>query len=292
VNEGHPSAGIDNPRAIGLLLAAWLFFTVEIVAIKALAGAIPVVQILFLRFGTQALAMAAWAVHDRSVVATRRIGFHATRSLLSVVTMILQYAAFGVLPLALATTLSFTQSLFLVALAAVVFGERIGRARGFATAAGFAGVVVLCRPGMGEIDPMVFAMLAGAFAGGLLMMLTKLLARTESPAKIMFYVGVFNTLWVAGPAWFAWEAPDAAQIGWLAAICAAGPLSHALMIAALRIGDAVALAPVDYVRLVFATLAGFLVFGESPDLWTWLGAAVILASTFALAFAERKSSPP
>jgi drug/metabolite transporter (DMT)-like permease len=291
VNEGRPSSGPDNPRAIGLLLVAWLFFTVEIVAIKALGGAIPVAQILFLRFGVQALALIAWAARDLSVVATGRIGFHATRSLLSVVTMVLQYVAFGALPLALATTLSFTQSLFLVALAAVVFRERIGGLRGVATAAGFAGVVILCRPGVGDIDPMVFAMLAGAFTGSLVMTSTKLLARTDSPATIMFYVGIFNTLWVAGPAWFAWQAPDATQTWWLVAICTTGPLSHVLMIMALRIGDAAALAPVDYVRLVFATLAGFLLFGELPDFWTWTGAAVILASTFVLAYAERRPRP-
>jgi drug/metabolite transporter (DMT)-like permease len=291
VSERRPFPGTDNPRAIGLLLVAWLFFTAEIVAIKALAGTVPVAQILLLRFGVQAVAMVAYAARRRKVPLTGRIGFHVARSFLSVASMVFQYLAFGALPLALATTLSFTQSLFLVVLAAIVFRERIGGLRGLATAVGFVGVVVLCRPGVGDIEPMVFAMLAGAFSGSLVMTATKLLARTDSPATIMFYVGLFNTLWVAIPGFHGWQSPAADQWALLAGICIAGPLSHVLMIQALRIGDASALAPVDYVRLVFATLAGFLFFGEIPDFWTWLGAAIILGSTFVLAMAERRPRP-
>jgi len=282
-----PFPATDNPRAIGLLLVAWLFFTAEVVAIKALGGAVPVLQILLLRFGTQAVAMAIYAARNTAILHTERLRMHGMRSLLSVLTMVCQYAAFGVLPLALATTISFSQALFFVGLGALVFRERIGRARGLAAIAGFGGVLVLCRPGIGAVDPMVFAMLLGAFLGGVLMTATKLLARTDSPATIMFYVGLFNTLWIAGPAIAVWRTPEPHEIWLLAAICSAGPLSHLLMIRALRIGEASALAPVDYVRLVFATLAGYVLFGETPDIWTWIGAAIILSSTLFLAKIER-----
>jgi drug/metabolite transporter (DMT)-like permease len=118
---------------------------------------------------------------------------------------------------------------------------------------------------------------------------TKLLSRTESPATIMFYVGIFNTLWVAVPGVLAWRAPEPAETWLLAVVCTAGPLSHVLMIMALRIGDASALAPVDYVRLVFATVAGYFLFAELPDIWTWAGAAIILASAAFLAAVERNA---
>jgi drug/metabolite transporter (DMT)-like permease len=287
LKEALPFPATNNPRAIGLLLVAWLFFTTEVVAIKALGGSLPVLQILVLRFGTQAVAMALYAARNPAVMRTERLRMHGMRSLLSVLSMVCQYAAFGALPLALATTISFSQALFFVGMGALVFRERIGRARGFAAVVGFGGVLVLCRPGVDAVDPMVLVMLLGAFLGGVLMTATKLLARTDSPATIMFYVGLFNTLWVAGPAIAAWKTPEPHEILWLAVICSAGPLSHLLMIQALRIGDASALAPVDYVRLVFATVAGYFLFAETPDIWTWIGAAIILSSTFFLAKIER-----
>jgi drug/metabolite transporter (DMT)-like permease len=292
VTDTKPIATVDNPRAIGLLMVAWLFFTAEIVAIKTLAGDIPVAQMLVLRFALQAVGACVFVMRYPNIVRTRRIGLHAARSLFSLAGMVPQYLAFGVLPLALATTLSFTQSLFLVALAAIVLRERIGPARGTTTIVGFLGVFVLCRPGVDAVDPMAFAMLGGSFAGALVMTTTKLLARTERPATIVLYVGLFNTLATAIPAWIVWQTPTAEQTLLLIVICATGLLAHVLMTLALRIGDAAALAPVDYVRLVFATIAGYLLFAEIPDIWTWLGAAIILCSTLALARSERRARVP
>lgn len=292
MTDTYSASPVDNPRAIVLLLIAWLFFTTEIVAIKALGGEIPVAQILLLRFAVQAIGMGLYAARHTQIVRTRRIGLHAARSLFSIASMVPQYLAFGALPLALATTLSFTQSLFLVALAAIVLREKIGLVRGLATVVGFLGVVVLCRPGIDAIDPMALAMLAGSFAAGLVMTTTKLLARTDRPTTIMLYVGIFNTLAMAVPGFLAWQTPTAGQAALLILICTAGPLSHVLMILALRIGDATALAPVDYVRLVFATIAGYFLFAEIPDAWTWLGAAIILGSTAALARAESRARAP
>ena len=144
-----------------MLLVAWLFFTTEVVAIKALGGSLPVLQILVLRFGTQAVAMALYAARNPAVMRTERLRMHGMRSLLSVLSMVCQYAAFGALPLALATTISFSQALFFVGMGALVFRERIGRARGFAAIVGFGGVLVLCRPGVDAVDPMVLVMLLG-----------------------------------------------------------------------------------------------------------------------------------
>jgi drug/metabolite transporter (DMT)-like permease len=283
------TASSDNPRAIALFLVAWFLYTAEIVGVKALGGVLPLAQVLLLRFGVQLCFMSVYAAFNPGIVRTRRLKAHAGRSLASLAVMTCQYAAFAVLPLALATTLSFSQGFFVVILAALVLREAVGRARLLTTVLGFVGVVVACRPVIDHFDPMILVMLLGSLFGSAVMLTTKSLARSDGPATIMFYVGWFNALGVALPALWLWQAPTASQLALMVTIALLGSISNVFMILAFRLGDASALAPLDPIRLVFATAAGVALFSEAPDFWTVLGAAIIIASTLALARAERSS---
>lgn len=201
--------------------------------------------------------------------------------------MVLFYVAFAVLPMALATTLTFTQALFLTLLAAIVLGERIGPRRIGATLVGFLGVVVAVRPGWIALDPNMFSALACALAAALTMLVTRQLGRTDSRLTIMCYVSMFSTLYLIGPAVWTWQPVAPAQFGWLLVLGLSATLGQFLMVGAFVIGEASALAPVDYVRLVFAAIGGYLVFGEIPDVWTWAGSAIIIASALYLAYREQ-----
>lgn len=273
---GGPSR---NATAALLLTAAWALFTTELVAARVLAQDLAVVQITFVRLATQLVLLAPLlAVRGRAVLTTRRLPLHGLRAAASVAGMTLYYLAFALLPVAQATTLTFTQALWITLLAALLLGERLGRWRIGATLVGFLGVLVIARPGVGTIEPAMAIAVAGAFAGAMVMLLTRMLGRTESRLTIMSYVALFGTLLLAGPTWWAWQPIAAEHLPLLLVVGLFGTAGQFLMVRAFQLGEASALAPIDYVRLVFAVIAGYLLFGEVPDLWTAAGAAIIVGS--------------
>jgi drug/metabolite transporter (DMT)-like permease len=201
--------------------------------------------------------------------------------------MVLFYVAFALLPMVVATTLTFTQALFLTLLAAVVLGERIGPRRIGATVVGFLGVLVVMRPDLTGFDPSMLVALACALGAALTMLCTRQLGRTESRLTIMCYVSLFSTLYLTLPALWTWQPVAPGQWGWLLVLGLAATLGQFLMVGAFVLGEASALAPIDYVRLVFTAIAGYIVFAEVPDAWTWIGSAIIIASALYVTYRER-----
>ncbi|MFM8989757.1 MAG: EamA family transporter, partial [Alphaproteobacteria bacterium] len=157
-----------------------------------------------------------------------------------------------------------------------------------ATIVGFVGVVVVMRPGAVEFSPAYLVAVAGAATGASITLTTRALARREAPVQIMAYIALICTASTLLPGILAWEWPDARQAFWLAAIGIFGPAGQYVAIRAFRLGEASALAPVDYARLIFAVAAGYLVFAEVPDAWTVAGAAIIVCSTLYITIREAR----
>ena len=278
-----------NAWAALALAAAWLCFTVEIVLVLLLAGELSVWQMALVRILVQLAVLAPLLLRRRLAgLRTRRLRLHALRTCFSCSGMVLYYLAFTALPVAVATTLTFSQAMILVVLAALVLGERVGWARGLATLVGFAGVLVVMRPGLGGYDPAMLLALGCAAASAALMLVTRQLGQTETRLAIMGWAALLSTVLLLPPALLAWQPVRLDRLPWLAVIGAAGTVGQFLLVSAFQRGEASALAPVDYVRLIFAVAAGFFVFGEIPDLATWIGSAVILTSAVAMTRHEHR----
>ena len=198
------------------------------------------------------------------------------RGLTSLICWWLYYASFQSLDLALATTLTFTTSLFVVALAPLVLGERVGPRRWATTVLGFAGVLMVSGADPFAIEAGVWLGLGSAVAAAVLIFQNRVLARTEHTATIMLWIALVATLGTAPGAVSAWSAlslPDAAILLTAGGL---GTLGMLLTIEAYRVGEVSALAPYPYTRIVFALLAGIVLFGEAPSGLALIGAAVIV----------------
>jgi drug/metabolite transporter (DMT)-like permease len=275
--------------ALWMLLAA-LVWSVNEATIKGLGRSLDPFQIAFFRcfFGGLWVLPFLLASTGTRAFRTRRFGGHFVRAAAGYVAMALAFYSIVNMPLADATALGFTRPLFMVVLAVLFLGEIVRWRRWTATAVGFLGVVVMARPGLANIDLALMAAIGGAFFVAVVSVMIKKLAETEHPATIIFYFGVISSILALGPALLVWKTPTLVEFLVLFGIGAAGSLGQYLTILAFRIGEATAVDPFDYVRLIYASLFGFLFFAELPDRYTLLGAAIIVASTWYIAQREAR----
>lgn len=219
---------------------------------------------------------------------TSRIGALLFRAATSAVGMILMFYSYQALPLADANALSFTRPLWVTLLAAVVLRETLGLHRIAAVLVGFVGVIIMLRPGGHHLAygwPQAAALLSSFF---LALAITGMKSLTrELPAfAVMAWsalLGVFISLPAALPVW-RW--PGSADLALLTLMGALGAVNQIVFIKGMAVGDAAAMAPLDYSRLILSVAVGFLLFSETPDLVTLGGAAVIVASTLYITVRE------
>ncbi len=278
--------------AIWALLAALAFSCMQ-VAIKQAGRTLPVWEILVLRSAI-ALVFIFPAVKRAGFAGlrTRRPRTHIFRACLGfggIATLVLSLKH---LDLATVATLGFANTLFVIVFAWAFLGERILRNRTLATLAGFVGVVICVRPGTAGIDPWALMMLASSvFAAGVHTTI-KSLTGTERPMTILFwsYIGVMTL--AAIPCALTWTPPTPFDLLLVASMAACTALGQTCLVMALRAGEAVAVAPFGYTRILYAALFGFVLFGEIPAWTTFSGAVVIVAATLYLALRERRHPTP
>lgn len=191
-------------------------------------------------------------------------------------------------PLADVTALTFTKQLFTVPLAIVLLGETVGWRRWAAVLVGFAGVLIMARPGDAPFDWALAAALGSGFFTAWVAIVLKQLSRTERPESVVFYFGFFSTLLMAIPAVLNWTAPSAWDWGIIVAVALLSTLGQSFSVRGWAAGDASAMASFGYVYLIYVAILGFLIFGEIPTLWTVLGSAVIIAATLYIALRDKR----
>ena len=215
-----------------------------------------------------------------------------TRGVVGSLAMFLGFYAIVALPLADAQAISFSRNLFLVPLAAFILAEAVGPRRAIAAAVGFVGVLIMLRPGMetgmaqagGEAAGMVLSLgaaaaLGHAFLVALATVLVNIASRYDGPVTLMFYTNIVSVTLIAIPTIFVWQTPNMTELAMLVAMGVLATASHNCFIRAFAMGEASVIAPVDYSRLIFAALAGWLVFASVPDIYTIIGASIIVASS-------------
>jgi drug/metabolite transporter (DMT)-like permease len=222
----------------------------------------------------------------RRTLGTHRFGLHVTRGMIGGANALAWYTGLTLVPFVVATSLSFTAVIFLTVGAVLFLGEKAGPRRWSAVIIGFVGAVIILRPGVEVITPGAMLIMGSAVLSGVSMLLLKLLTRTESPLTIVTYMYLFRIGVAAIPAALHWVTPTLEHLLWFVLIGVVSSATNMAQAQAFKDADATLLAPVRFTRLVWAALIGFFVFAETPDLWTWVGAAVIGGSISYIAFRE------
>ena len=288
-----PAVATDVPAPVKGAL--WM-----LVSAAALAGLTGVVrhmsaglhpfEIAFFRSFFGLLILAPWLMRSGlGVLRTKRLGLYTLRCALGAATMLMWFTAISMVPLADAVALGFTSPLFVILGAALFLGEVVRGRRLGATLCGFAGALIILRPGGGVLDPGAVLVLLSAVTLAGANLSVKELSRTEPVQAIVTYMVIFMVPLTFIPALLVWQTPTPAQLAELAGLAALATLGNYAMTRAVAVADASAVMPYDYARLPFAALIGFFVFGETSDAATWIGAGVIAVASLYLAHHESKA---
>lgn len=281
--------------AIGLMLLALAFFSTLDTAAKWLATreGIPVMQLSWLRFLVQFLGLlilvpALGLMSLESLFTTNKFAKQIVRSTLMAATTLFNFLALQYLRLDQTITIVFLAPLVVAALAGPLLGEWVGWRRAIAIAVGFAGILIAVRPGFGDVHPAVIYSFLAMAAYALFMLLTRHLAPYDPPLVTLFFSMFVGTLFGAPVALLQWVWPDS-WTTWalLLSLGLLGGTGHFLFILAYSRAPASAISPFLYAQLITMVAMGYLVFGDVPDLWTMIGASVIIASGIYLIHRER-----
>ncbi len=276
------SAAKRNNPTLGALLTmfAMLAFASMDAISKWLVADYAIGQMMWIRYGV--FCLFAWLIVRRrgllTTARTRQPWLQGLRALLAVIESAVFVLAFRYLPLADTHAIAAASPLIVIALGVAFLGERAGLARWLAVLAGFAGMLLIVRPGFRELDWPLLIPVAGAFLWGAYQILVRLCARDDTPDTTLVWSAfvAFAATTLVGP-WH-WQWPDASGWALLLAVALLGAVAHYALICALDQADAGAVQPYAYTLLVWAAVLGAVVFGDIPDHWTLAGAAIIVAS--------------
>lgn len=276
-------------RAALLMLSATLLLSSMHALVRYLGQQMHPFEIAFFRnlFGLLVI-LPLLIRYGRQSFATKQPGLQLLRGLSSIVAMLGWFYGLSLVPLAEATAISFSSAIFASLGAVLILGERMGVRRWSAVIVGFLGTLVLLRPGFTEVGPGVLLILLSSICWGTSIVIVKRLGRTDSALSIVTWMSIMLTVYSLPPALWVWQQPTAVQLGWLLLIGLLASAGHLAMVSALKLVDASSLTPLDYTRLIWTALIGYLAFGELPDVWTWIGGSLIFASVTYITLREAR----
>jgi drug/metabolite transporter (DMT)-like permease len=278
-------------RAAGLMLASTLCFGLMAVVIRVVSSRVGTAEIAFFRnlFGLLALLPLLWRGAP-GVFRTRQLPRYFVRSAIGIGSMLCGFWAIGHLPMAQAISLSYSTPLFVTIFAAIWLGEVVRRRRWSAVLLGFAGVLVIVRPGTTGFSAGALVAVAAAVLSSVVAIQIKQLSRVDPPDTNVFWTNGFMVPHSHLPAMFQWQWPQGSAWPWLMAIGVLGTGGQLLWTRALKLGEVSALTPIGFMQLPLVSVLAWLLFGERLDRWTVLGAAIILAANAYIAQREARLS--
>ena len=245
------------------------------------------IQAAFVRYAIGvALLLPTLLAVPPSALRLPRLAPHALRGLTHGIGVMLWFFAMTQIPIADVTALGFTSPIFVTLGAALFLGERLRLRRMIAIGIGFAGMLVILRPGLNTLELGAAAMLLAAPLFAASMLLAKRLTAAQRPGEIVAFLSVFVTLVLMPPALYVWRAPTWEEMVWLTATAVFATLGHIALVKAYSLVEITVTQPVTFVQLVWASLLGYFVFAEVPDVWTIVGGMIIVASASYIAHRE------
>ncbi|MCE8522814.1 DMT family transporter [Ruegeria pomeroyi] len=229
------------------------------------------------------------AFQGLKIFSTRRPVLQVLRGLLAAASAALFISGIKFIPLADAAAVTFVAPFIVTILAALILREKVGLRRWSAVAIGFLGAMIVIRPGLGVMHPAVLLIVAGAAAFALRQVVSRWVASHDKTMTTVAYTATASVLALSIPLPFVWVAPTTAQ-QWalLGGMAFSAAIGEVFIIKALEIGQATVLAPMQYSIMIWATLWGWIVFAQLPDLWTWFGTFIIIATGLYIVARERR----
>lgn len=255
-------------------------YAVMIFVGRYLAPSIPVFEIAFLRNSFAIVFMLPWLMKvGLGAMRTRRIGRHILRGAMSSTNVTCLFAAVSFLPIADASAINFLQPVIGTAIACLFLGEVASLRRWMAIGLAFAGALLVVRPGFAEFNIGIAFALGSALAGAFVSIMIKTLVRTDPPDTIAAWLFVTQTLILLVPTAFVWVMPSWREWAIFAGLGLVSVVLQRTYNRGIQAADISISTPFNFTRLIWAALLGWLVFGEFPDVWTWVGGAVIFCAS-------------
>ncbi len=276
-------ATADAPvRAVLAAFAAWQVIPFMDTLAKYLSDYLPIMQLVWARFFFHFVLVVplVLARHGPRAFLVERPVLQVLRGGFLLAATLCFFTGIHYVPLADAVAVIFLSPLFVLVLAALILGERIGVVHVVAVVLGFLGVLVIHRPGFGDFHPASILVLGAALSFAGFIISTRALAGSAPPMVTLAYQSVLGIVIMSVAAPFVWVAPGAMHWLMMLGIGAAAATGHLLLIKAYEMGSASYLAPMGYTEMLAAVLLGYLVFGDFPDAWDWFGIALIITVSF------------
>ncbi|MFG1224505.1 DMT family transporter [Xanthobacter wiegelii] len=279
---------------IALMCLAVMSFALTDTTAKWLSAHINVLIVVWARyvihFALSLLVFNPWTVPG--LMRTKRPVLQIVRSALLFATTALNFTALQFLQLDQTVSIMFSIPFFVALFAGPLLGERVGLERWLAIIVGFAGILLVVRPGAGGIHPAAILSLVAAATYALYSITTRMLARTDASKTTLFYTALVGSVVASIPLPFVWETPrDPTVIGAMLGLGAVAGAGHFVLILAHARAPAATLAPYIYTQILSMIALGWLVFGQVPSLWTLAGAAIVIASGTYLLVRDARARP-
>ncbi len=280
-----------NLRGMALLSVGAVLFSFTDVLVKSLGRKFDPLELALFRYATgMVMLMPIFLRMGMAELRTQRIGLHLLRMGLAFIAQLGVFFAVINLQLADATAFLFAKPMFITVFAVIILSEAVNAKRWAATIVGFIGILIIARPGSEAMNPVALIAVASALAFAIANVLIRKMSDTEPPNRIVFYYHIGGVVLFTGPAIWVWRMPVGFEWVLLLAIGVLTTLAMVCFVRAFSIGEANAVGPLEYVRLIYAALFGFFLFAEIPTIWTIVGSAVIVASSLYIAQDEARKS--
>ncbi|MCH7943780.1 MAG: DMT family transporter [Proteobacteria bacterium] len=272
----------QNTRlAILLILITTVMFALLDTGVKYVGQFYPVLQIAWARYVFQMVVVPVviGGARPRDIIRTKRPGLQVLRSMMMVGATLSFFTAVRYMPVAEASAIGMISPLLVTALAIPLLGERVGRRRWMAVLCGLIGALVIIRPGFGALSWAALLPVVTAVCYALYQITTRMLAEIDPPITTFFYSGAVGVVVLSLAVPFSWQTPTVGGWAMMIALGLLAGVGHYCVIQAMRRAPASVLAPVSFVQLVWVVILGYLVFGDFPDKFTFLGAAIVVGSS-------------
>ena len=273
--------------AILLFVTATFFGSLMGVFMRLAQSDINVFTASFLRFGIGFVIILPYLFYSKfNVYKTNNIKLHFIRGIINVPTMYVGFAALMFIPLEQIQALHFIVPLIVTFLAVFFFKEKIRFVRITALIIGLIGMLVMLRPGIIEMNIGVYMVLFSSIVWSFIIIITKFLSKNDSPITILTYQYSFVTFFSFFIVIFFWETPSSIIFLYTFLAALSGTVLHLALIYSYKLVDLTLIQPFTFLSLIWASLFGYYIFGEEPDIFTWLGAIIIFSGVLIIFYRE------
>lgn len=280
-------------RGIMLMALSTVFIGLMHVLIRYVSAELHPFQIAFFRnlFGL-VLFLPFFVKYGLGPLRTKRLPMHALRGALNIGAMLMYFMALAIAPIAEVTALGFTAPIFAALLGILILGEKVRFRRWAAIVLGFAGTLIILRPGFQEIGLGQLLVCCSTFLWGITLIVIKQLGRTESSITITIYMNLLLSVFSIVPAILVWRMPTLEAWGLLFLLGILGTLGQVAIAQSLKEAEAGIVMPLDFLKLVWVSIFGWFLFGEGLDVFVWVGAGIVLGSASYIAYRESRLGKP